>query len=157
MLKYKFVSFSDNKVAVTNGVQYVNKEYTWSYITSAFMFQPDNVYADFTSKFSSGEQIVIENAIFGPVNDATISGTTDVATSGVLTIATSIDINNPDDFKKIRVVSLLVNDATAGSLDLAGEYKVDSIVKSGSTGAWVYTVTLNSNFGEVNRNFTLLS
>ncbi len=157
VLKYKFVSFSDNKVAVTNGVQYVNTEWTWSYITSAFMHQPDNVYADFTSKFSSGEQIIIENAIFGAVDDATISGTTDVATTGVLTIATSIDINNPDDFKKIRVVSLLVNDAVEGQLDLAGEYKVDSIVKTGSTGAWVYTVTLSSNFGEVNPNFTLLS
>ena len=156
-LKYKFVSFSDNKVAVTNGVQYVNKEYTWSYITSTFMFKPDNVYADFTSKFASGEQIIIENAIFGTVDDATISGTTDVDTTGILTIATSTDINNPNYFKKIRVVSLLVNDATAGNLDLAGEYKVDSIVKSGSSGAWVYTVTLNSNFGEVNPNFTLLS
>ncbi|MCE1272433.1 MAG: hypothetical protein LWW88_12940 [Acinetobacter sp.] len=156
-LKYKFVSFSDNKVAVTNGVQYVNTEWTWSYITSTFMFKPDNVYADFTSKFASGEQIIIENAIFGSVNDSTISGTTDVDTAGILTIATSIDINNPNYFKKIRVVSLLVNDATAGDLDLAGEYKVDSIVKSGSSGAWVYTVTLNSNFGEVNPNFTLLS
>ena len=156
-LKYKFVSFSDNKVAVTNGVQYVNTEWTWSYITSAFMRQPDNVYADFTSKFSSGEQIIIENAIFGSVNDATISGNTNVSTAGALTIATSIDINNPDDFKKIRVVSLLVNDATAGTLDLAGEYNVDSIVKSGSSGTWFYSVSLSSNFGEVNPNFTLLS
>jgi hypothetical protein len=156
-LKYKFVSFSDNKVAVTNGVQYVNTKWTWSYISGAFMYQPDNVYADFTSKFSSGEQIIIENAIFGTVDDATISGTTDVDTAGILTIATSIDINNPNYFKKIRVVSLLVNDATAGDLDLAGEYNVDSIAKSGSSGAWVYTVTLSSNFGEVNPNFTLLS
>lgn len=156
-LKYKFVSFSDNKVAVTNGVQYVNTEYTWSYITSAFMHQPDNVYADFTSKFSSGEQIIIENAIFGSVNDATISGNTNVSTAGALTIATSIDINNPDDFKKIRVVSLLVNDSVVGTLDLAGEYNVDSIVKSGSSGTWFYSVSLSSNFGEVNPNFTLLS
>lgn len=156
-LKYKFVSFSDNKVAVTNGVQYVNTEWTWSYITSAFMRQPDNVYADFTSKFSSGEQIIIENAIFGTVDDVIISGNTNVSTAGSLTITTSIDINNPDDFKKIRVVSLLVNDATVGTLDLAGEYNVDSIVKSGSSGTWFYSVSLSSNFGEVNPNFTLLS
>lgn len=156
-LRYKFVSFSGNVIAVTNGVQYVNKKYSWSYITSAFMLQPDNVYADFAGKFASGEQIIIENAIFGSVNDVTISGTTDVATAGVLTIATSIDINNPNDFKKIRVVSLLVDDAVEGLLDLAGEYNVDSIAKSGSTGTWIYTVTLSSNFGEVNPNFTLLS
>lgn len=156
-LKYKFVSFSDNKVAVTNGVQYYRSMLNWNFTSKTWAFGTTPVYANFTSKFSSGEQIIIENAIFGSVNDATISGTTDVDTAGVLTIATSIDINNPNDFKKIRVVSLLVSDATAGTLDLAGEYKVDSITKSGSSGAWVYTVTLSSNFGEVNRNFTLLS
>lgn len=156
-LKYYGVSFSGNKINVITESQGVEKDWVWSSIAEHWVSTNHNIYADFTSKFASNEQIIIENAIFGSVNDATISGTTDVATAGVLTIATSIDINNPDDFKKIRVVSLLVEDATAGALDLAGEYNVDSISKSGSSGAWVYTVTLSSNFGEVNPNFTLLS
>lgn len=157
ILKYYGVSFSGNKLNVTTASQGSEKDWQWNIITKNWNSLARDLYADFTRNFSSGEQIIIENAIFGTVDDATISGTTDVDTAGILTIATSTDINNPDYFKKIRVVSLLVNDATAGNLDLAGEYKVDSIVKTGSSGAWVYTVTLNSNFGEVNPNFTLLS
>jgi len=157
VLRYHGVSFSGNKINVTTASQDTERDWAWSPIIEKWISTSKDIYADFTSNFASGEQIIIENAIFGTVDDTIISGTTDVDTNGILTIATSIDINNPDYFKKIRVVSLLVNDVTAGDLDLAGEYKVDSIVKSGSSGAWVYTVTLSSNFGEVNPNFTLLS
>jgi len=157
VLKYHGVSFSGNKLNVTTASQGTEKEWKWNVITKYWNSITRDLYSDFTSNFASGEQIIIENAIFGTVDDVTISGNTNVSTAGALTIATSIDINNPNYFKKIRVVSLLVNDATVGDLYLAGEYNVDSIAKSGSSGAWVYTVTLSSNFGEVNPNFTLLS
>ncbi len=111
----------------------------------------------FTKTFEAGDSIKIENAIFGAVNDAQISGNTDVGLDGVLTIATSREILNPAEYRKIRITALNVKDATSGDLTLAGEYEVDSITKSGSAGAWFYEVALSEGYKDVNPNFFLLT
>jgi hypothetical protein len=114
--------------------------------------------AKFTEKFNAGEKIDIRNAIFGSAEDRNISGNTNVnITDGVLTIASNIDIPKPNDYKKIRVVSLLVDGDSAESLNLAGEYPVDSIIKSGGTGSYIYEVTLSSGFKDINPSFYLLT
>jgi len=112
---------------------------------------------DLIDEFSPGEKIVIQNAIYGEVEDKTLSGNTDVSTDGVLTVATKQDINQPDNYKRIRISSLLVNDATNGQLDLAGEYTVESITKAGSTGAFFYEVILADGFASDNPSFSLLT
>ena len=119
---------------------------------------PNIIYAS-TGSFSNGESIQIEGAQFG-VKDTLLSGTTDVSIDYTLTIATSLDIYNPQDFKEISVSSLLITDPIAGILDLAGVYDVDNIVKSGSSGAWIYEVTLidpeliNQNFLQISADAT---
>lgn len=114
--------------------------------------------AEFTKEFNAGEKIDIRNAIFGSAEDRNISGNTNVSiTDGVLTIASNIDIPNPNDYKKIRVTSLLVDGDSGESLNLAGEYPVKSIVKSGSASGYFYEVTLSSGFKDINPSFYLLS
>lgn len=171
---YQGVIFEDNKIIVSNDTQYIEKYYSWYLNTGGgggnWKTTTVNRQADFTQNFSSNEQIIIENAIYGSASDVTISGTTDIEVitttvdevktvniTGVITIASKIDITDPNKFKKIRISSFLVTDATSGQLDLSGEYTVQSIVKSGQADAWVYEVKLGKNFGEVNPNFTLLT
>lgn len=114
--------------------------------------------ANFTDKFNAGEKIDIRNVIFGSAEDRNISGNTNVnVTDGVLTIASNIDIPMPNDYKKIRVTSLLVDGDSGESLNLAGEYPVDSIIKSGGTGSYIYEVALSSGFKDVNPSFYLLT
>lgn len=112
---------------------------------------------DFSYKFTAGEKVTISNAIYGTVEDIRLSGNTNVAMDGVLTIATSIDVVNPDNYKRVRIASLLINDPVSGALDLAGEYDVASITKSGSSGAYFYEVTLSDSFAATNPIFSLLT
>lgn len=126
--------------------QVVSSDITFGY--------PNIIYAS-TGSFSNGESIQIEGAQFG-VKDTLLSGTTDVSIDYTLTIATSLDIYNPQDFKEINVSSLLITDPIAGILDLAGIYSVDNIVKSGSSGAWIYEVTLIDS-ELINQNFLQIS
>lgn len=156
-LSYKGVTFAGNKIEVTGDYQYIEKDYM--YVGGAFGWStiPRPVYANFSDHFVNGEQIVIENAIYGSAPDSNISGTTDVSTAGILTIASSIDIIDPDNYKKIRISSLTVEDLVEGQLSLAGEYAVSNIVKTGSAGAWFYEVTLKSNYTEANINFGRMS
>ncbi|WP_250162214.1 host specificity factor TipJ family phage tail protein [Psychrobacter sp. WY6] len=112
---------------------------------------------DFSYKFTAGEKVTISNAIYGTVEDIRLSGNTNVAMDGVLTIATSIDVVNPDNYKRVRIASLLINDPVSGALDLAGEYDVASITKSGSPGAYFYEVTLSDSFAATNPSFSLLT
>lgn len=112
---------------------------------------------DFSYKFTAGEKVTISNAIYGTVEDIRLSGNTNVAMDGVLTIATSIDVVNPDNYKRVRIASLLINDPVSGALDLAGEYDVASITKSGSSGAYFYEVTLSDSFSATNPSFSLLT
>lgn len=112
---------------------------------------------DFSYSFTAGEKVTISNAIYGTVEDIRLSGNTNVATDGVLTIATSIDVVNPDNYKRVRIASLLINDPVSGALDLAGEYDVASITKSGSSGAYFYEVTLSDSFAATNPSFSLLT
>ncbi|ERL54939.1 host specificity factor TipJ family phage tail protein [Psychrobacter aquaticus] len=114
--------------------------------------------AQFTSEFQSGERIIIANAVYGTVADSVISGNTNIdITDGVLTIAAKQSISNPNDYKKIRITSLLVSDESGGSLNLAGEYVVDSIVKSGSDNAYVYELTLATGYKDINPSFYMLT
>ncbi|MEK5750806.1 host specificity factor TipJ family phage tail protein [Acinetobacter variabilis] len=156
-LNYKGVTFAGNKIEVTGDYQYIEKDYM--YVGGAFGWStiPRPVYANFSDHFVNGEQVVIENAIYGSAPDSNISGTTNVSTTGILTIASSIDIVDPDNYKKIRISSLTVEDLVEGQLSLAGEYAVSNIVKTGSAGAWFYEVTLKSNYTEANINFGRMS
>lgn len=114
--------------------------------------------ARFTKEFESGQKISIRNAIFGVAEDRGVSGNTDIdIDAGVLTIASTIGISNAKDYRKLRILSLLVSDEDGGSLNLAGEYPVESIVQSGSAGAYIYEVTLSKGYKDVNPSFYLLT
>lgn len=158
MKVYKGVSFNGNTVSVSGStVQGKLDKYSWDSITAAFLYQSQNAYADFNDHFVNGEQIIIENAIYGSAPNSNISGTTDVSAAGILTIASSVNISDPDSYKKIRISSLTIDDPVEGQLNLAGEYSVSSITKTGSTGAWFYEVELASNYMETNINFGRMS
>lgn len=155
---YKGVSFNGNTVSVSGStVQGKLDKYSWNSITAAFLYQSQNVYADFNDHFVNGEQIIIENAIYGSAPNINISGTTDVDANGILTIASATNIIDPEKYKKIRISSLTIDDPVEGQLSLAGEYSVSSITKTGSTGAWFYEVELAPNFMETNINFGRMS
>lgn len=156
-VKYNNVVLSDNKITVAE-TQSTTTDYEWSGVGGGFFERmTGTLYADFTRVFASGEQVVISNAIFGNVGNANISGNTDIGMDGVLTIATKTDIANPDKYQKISIASLLVNDATHGSIDLAGDFAVETISKAGGPGAYIYELTLRSDYTEINSNFDLLT
>lgn len=155
ILTYKNTSFADNKVTVSGNVQYYSDDYFWNGQSWFGLELP--VYANFNEKFVNGEQIIIENAIYGSAPNSNISGTTDVSAAGILTIASSVNISDPDSYKKIRISSLTIDDPVEGQLNLAGEYSVSSITKTGSTGAWFYEVELAFSYMEININFGRMS
>lgn len=122
---------------------------------TAYPQYPDRIYfpaGGLNSAFSVGEAVIVDAETFG-IADAPIAGSTNVETSGIITIGTSQNINNPNDFKKIRIDTLLVEDAANGILDLAGLYDVSLINKSGS---YAYEITL-INPSSINPNWTLLT
>ena len=155
LLTYKNTGFSGNKVTVSGGVQYYSDDYFWNGQSWFGLEVP--VYANFNNHFVNGEQIIIENAIYGSAPNSNISGTTDVSAAGILTVASSVNISDPDSYKKIRISSLTIDDPVEGQLNLAGEYSVSSITKTGSTGAWFYEVELAPNYMETNINFGRMS
>lgn len=158
MKVYKGVSFNGNTVSVSGStVQGKLDKYSWNSITAAFLYQSQNVYANFSDHFVNGEQIIIENAIYGSAPNINISGTTDVDANGILTIASATNIIDPEKYKKIRISSLTVDDLVEGQLSLTGEYSVSNIVKTGSAGAWFYEVELASSYMETNINFGRMS
>ena len=122
---------------------------------TAYPQYPNRIYfpaGGLNSAFSVGETVIVDAETFG-IADTPIAGSTNVETSGIITIGTSQNINNPNDFKKIRINTLLVEDATNGILDLSGLYEVSLISKSGS---YAYEITL-VNPSSVNPNWTLLA
>ena len=158
LLRYKGLSFVvPNKITVPT-LQGQQNDVSWDGNTGGFINNFLTVFADFTKEFSAGEKMIIKGAVFGSIADSTISGNTNVdITTGVLTIASNLNINNPNEYKKIRVVSLLVDGDSGESLNLAGEYPINSITKSGTAGAYVYEVTLSSGFKDINPSFYLLT
>ena len=160
-LVYSGVSFSGNKVTVLGGVQYYREEIIFTGVrpSGSAIWQKIKipVYADFSTSFVNGEQITIQNAVYGSAPDSVLSGTTDVTMSGILTIASATDIIDPQKYKKIRISALTIEDVEAGQLSLAGEYAISSIVKSGSVGAWFYEVTLAPSLYESNVNFARMT
>lgn len=122
---------------------------------TAYPQHPNRIYfpaGGLNSAFSVGETVIVDAETFG-VADTPIAGSTNVEVDGVITIGTTQNINNPNDFKKIRIDTLLIQDATNGILDLAGLYNVSLITKSGS---YAYEITL-VNPSSVNPNWTLLT
>lgn len=122
---------------------------------TAYPQYPNRIYfpaGGLNSAFNVGETVIVDAETFG-IADAPIAGSTNVETSGIITIGTTQNINSPNDFKKIRIDTLLIQDATNGILDLAGLYNVSLINKSGS---YAYEITL-VNPSSVNPNWTLLT
>lgn len=154
---YKTISFSGNSISSGPGIQGSEINLIWNAVTNSFFSRTVDFSVNFAEKFVNGEQIIIENAIYGSAPNINISGTTDVGSNGVLTIASSTNLVDPEKYKKIRISTLTIDDVIEGQLSLAGEYSVSNIVKSGSTGAWFYEVTLASNYAEININFSRMS
>ncbi|MDO0888515.1 host specificity factor TipJ family phage tail protein [Acinetobacter pittii] len=114
-------------------------------------FSYPNVINVATTAFVNGETISIEGAQYG-VKDQLLSGTVDVGLDYVLTVATSTDIYQPQNFKGLTIQALLIDDPVEGTLDLAGVYEISNIVKTGSAGSWIYEISL-VNPQAVNQNF----
>ena len=122
-------------------------------ISSAITFSFPNIINVATESFSAGETIVINGATFG-INDESLSGTANLDfTNKVITVASTKNILNPENFKTIEVLAFGVVDTVNGSLNLAGRYKVLNVVKSGS---YVYQVYLDTP-ETVNQNWFLLT
>lgn len=102
--------------------------------------------------FSVGESVVVNADRIG-VADVQLSGSTNVETNGVITIGSAVNIENPNNFKSIQIDTLLIQDDLNGLLDLAGQYAVSSILKSGS---FAYEIAL-INPVSVNPNWALLT
>ena len=102
--------------------------------------------------FSVGESVVVNADRIG-VADVQLSGSTNVEANGVITIGSAVNIENPNNFKSIQIDTLLIQDDLNGLLDLAGQYAVSSILKSGS---FAYEIAL-INPVSVNPNWALLT
>ncbi|WP_171257037.1 hypothetical protein, partial [Acinetobacter baumannii] len=72
-------------------------------------FSYPNVINVATTAFVNGEPISIEGAQYG-VKDQLLSGTVDVGLDYVLTVATSTDIYQPQNFKGLTIQALLIDD-----------------------------------------------
>lgn len=72
-------------------------------------FSYPNVINVATTAFVNGETISIEGAQYG-VKDQLLSGTVDVGLDYVLTVATSTDIYQPQNFKGLTIQALLIDD-----------------------------------------------
>lgn len=160
-VKYSGLIFiAPNKIIVPES-QGERTDIVWEgdgFFDGLFSSVTNAVLSQLTTAFEVGERINIRGAVYGSIPDSTISGNTDVdITDGVLTIASTLDISNPNEYKRIRLSSLLVDDESGGGLNLAGEYPVELIIKSGSAGAYVYEVTLSSGFKDINPSFYLLT
>lgn len=155
-LEYRGVVFASPNTIQVQADQGTIANIEWDNGSFVSLLKPK--IAKFTSEFQSGEKIIIANAIYGTVTDSIISGNTNIdIADGVLTIAAKQDISNPDDYKKIRITSLLVSDENGGSLNLAGEYPVESIIKSGSDSAYIYELALADGYKDINPSFYMLT
>ena len=150
------VTVASNTLGLQNSYYVFNKN-EWNPVISSFLPKIGNVAVDPAWYFNTGEKIIINGLQFGAAQDEAISGNTDVDMTGVLTISSKKDIALVNNFKKIRVSSLLVNDPAKGQIDLAGEFAVSNITKSGSADVWFYEVTLADGFKDVNSNYLLMT
>lgn len=150
------VTVASNTLGLQNSYYVFNRS-EWNPVISSFLPKIGNVAVDPALYFNTGEKIIINGLQFGAAQDEAISGNTDVDMTGVLTISSKKDIALVNNFKKIRVSSLLVNDPTKGQINLAGEFAVSNITKSGSADAWFYEVTLADGFKDVNSNYLLMT
>lgn len=116
---------------------------------------PNRLYLDgggLDAIFEIDESIILNSEKIVGKNEQ-LAGNANIETNGIITIATTKNILNPNNFKEIQINTLLVEDPVNGLIDLAGVYQVASISKSGS---YVYTVTL-SGYTATNPNWLRLT
>ena len=100
------------------------------------------------AEWSQGDEIIIEGANFG-VGDISVTGRVDIdQVTKNITIQSNEDVPNYQNYRKINITSLLINDPTSGQLDLAGLYDIASISKTSN----YYTIVLRNPVG-TNANF----
>ena len=138
------VSIVDRELPQPNTAQVAN---------STMTFTSPNLINVSGTAFAAGDKIIIDGAVFG-IADAVLSGTTDIDfTNKVLTVATTANINNPQNYKMIEIRVLSAVDPNSGALNLAGNYPVLNIVKSSS---FVYEIYLDTP-EKINQNWLLLT
>lgn len=137
-------SIVDKSLPQPSSGMVANNTMTFSY--------PNTINVD-SSGFSAGKKIILDGAVFG-IDDSPLSGSTNIDFAAkILTVATTANIGNPQNYKLIEIASLTAIDPVNGSLSLSGNYPVANIVK---TGAYVYEIYLSSP-ESINQNWLLLT
>ena len=138
------VSIVDRELPQPNNAQVANNTMTFTH---------PNVINTNTSSFTAGSKIIIDGAVFG-IADAVLSGTVNIDFEDkILTVATTANISDPQNYKMIEIQVLSAIDPIAGPLNLAGKYPISNITKSG---AFIYEVYLDEP-ERANQNWLLLT
>ena len=138
------VSIVDRELPQPNTAQVANSTMTFT--------SPNIIHVSGTS-FKAGDKIILDGAVFG-IADAILSGATNIDYANkILTVATTANITDPQNYKIIEIQVLSAVDPVNGGLNLAGKYTVTNIVKSGS---FVYEIYLDTP-EKVNQNWLLLT
>lgn len=115
---------------------------------------PNRIYlvgGGMDAKFTAGESVIVDaETIFS--KDELLSGTANIEIDGTITIATSLNILDVNQFQSLQINTMLVEDPVNGSIDLAGTYPILSINKSGT---YIYEIKL-SDFATINPNWQRL-
>lgn len=144
LIAKRSASIVDRELAQPNTEQAANSTMTFTY--------PNIINVSGTS-FEAGSKIIIDGAVFG-IADATLAGTADIDyTNRVLTIASTKNIADVANYKLIEIQVLSAIDPVNGSLNLAGNYTVSNIVKSGT---YIYEIYLDTP-ETINQNWLLLT
>ncbi|MDN5511173.1 host specificity factor TipJ family phage tail protein [Acinetobacter sp.] len=144
LIAKRSVSIVDRELPQPNTAQAAN---------STMTFTSPNIINISGTSFTAGAKIILDGAVFG-IADAVLSGTTDIDyTNKVLTVATTANITDPQNYKMLEIQVLSAVDPVNGTLNIAGNYPVLNIVKSGS---FVYEIYLDTP-EKVNQNWLLLT
>lgn len=144
LIAKRSVSIVDRELPQPNTAQVAN---------STMTFTSPNIINVSGTSFTAGAKIILDGAVFG-IADAVLSGTTDIDyTNKVLTVATTANITDPQNYKMLEIQVLSAVDPVNGTLNIAGNYPVLNIVKSGS---FVYEIYLDTP-EKVNQNWLLLT
>lgn len=144
LIASRSASIVDKSLPQPNYGRVANDTMTFSY--------PNTINVN-SSGFSAGEKIILDGAVFG-IGDSSLSGSTNIDFAAkILTVATTANIANPQNYKLIEIASLTAIDPVNGSLSLSGNYPVANIIK---TGAYVYEIYLSSP-ESINQNWLLLT
>ncbi len=100
------------------------------------------VAVDFSAYFAVNDGLVIYGAQLG-IADINLSGNATVDTGYKISFESSLNINNPGDFKGLLLTAALFN-ISGTYIDLSGQFDVASIVKTTILGGFKYEITLSS-------------